>query len=115
MKYDVAIGGAGFAGLMIARELARGGLKVAVFEKSNELSGILFEMAGLSPAGQGASLAADFITKGKAKAKINTKIRTKTKTKTEIREEGRRKRIKNKYKGKDRDTGFLLNIRRKDA
>ncbi|VUT27540.1 MAG: Digeranylgeranylglycerophospholipid reductase [Candidatus Syntrophoarchaeum sp. GoM_oil] len=37
MKYDVAIGGAGFAGLMIARELARGGLKVAVFEKSNEI------------------------------------------------------------------------------
>ena len=42
----------------------------SVFEKSNELSGILFELAGLAPPGQGATLAADYITKGKAKAKM---------------------------------------------
>jgi len=42
----------------------------SVLEKSNELSGILFEMAGLATAGQGASLAAEFIKKGKAKAKM---------------------------------------------
>ena len=42
----------------------------SVFEKSAELSGILFEMAGLAQPGQGASLAADYINKGKTKEKM---------------------------------------------
>ncbi|MHA2358113.1 MAG: AMP phosphorylase, partial [Candidatus Heimdallarchaeaceae archaeon] len=42
----------------------------SVFEKSVELSGILFEMAGLAPAGQGPALAADYIHKGKTKEKM---------------------------------------------
>ncbi len=42
----------------------------SVFEKSAELSGILFEMAGIAPSGQGAKLAADYILKGKTKAKM---------------------------------------------
>ncbi len=42
----------------------------SVYEKSAELSGILFEMAGLAKPGQGAILAADYILKGKTKAKM---------------------------------------------
>ncbi|MHA1197935.1 MAG: AMP phosphorylase [Candidatus Heimdallarchaeaceae archaeon] len=53
-----------------ALEVLLGKGPTAVFEKSNELTGILFEMAGLAPAGQGAALAANYIIKGKAKAKM---------------------------------------------
>ncbi|MCG3216528.1 MAG: AMP phosphorylase [Candidatus Heimdallarchaeota archaeon] len=42
----------------------------SVLEKSNELSGILFEMAGLAQPGRGAALAADYISKGKTRAKM---------------------------------------------
>lgn len=42
----------------------------SVFEKSAELAGILFEMAGLAQPGQGASLASDYINKGKTKEKM---------------------------------------------
>ncbi|MCG3223948.1 MAG: AMP phosphorylase [Candidatus Heimdallarchaeota archaeon] len=53
-----------------ALDVLLGNGPTSVLEKSNELSGILFEMAGLATAGQGAALAADFIKKGKAKAKM---------------------------------------------
>ncbi len=53
-----------------ALEVLLGKGPTSVFEKSNELTGILFEMAGLAQAGQGSSLAADFILKGKAQAKM---------------------------------------------
>ncbi|MBY8999775.1 MAG: AMP phosphorylase [Candidatus Heimdallarchaeota archaeon] len=53
-----------------ALEVLLGKGPTSVLEKSNELTGILFEMAGLAPAGQGAALAADYIVKGKAKAKM---------------------------------------------
>ncbi|MHA1345984.1 MAG: AMP phosphorylase [Candidatus Heimdallarchaeaceae archaeon] len=53
-----------------ALEVLLGQGPTSVFEKSNELTGILFEMAGLAPAGQGSSLAADYILKGKAQAKM---------------------------------------------
>jgi len=42
----------------------------SVFEKSSELAGILFELAGIAQPGQGAALAADYIVKGKTKAKM---------------------------------------------
>ena len=42
----------------------------SVFEKSAELVGILFEMAGLAQPARGAALAADYINKGKTKAKM---------------------------------------------
>jgi len=42
----------------------------SVLEKSIELAGILFEMAGLSPTGQGHALALEYIQKGKTKAKM---------------------------------------------
>ncbi len=53
-----------------ALEVINGNGPTSVFEKSAELSGILFEMAGLAQPGQGAHLAADFILKGKTKAKM---------------------------------------------
>ncbi|MCE7742954.1 MAG: AMP phosphorylase [Candidatus Heimdallarchaeota archaeon] len=53
-----------------ALNVINGNGPTSVFEKSAELSGILFEMAGLAPPGQGANLAADYITKGKTKAKM---------------------------------------------
>jgi len=53
-----------------ALETIMGKGPTSVFEKSVELSGILFEMAGLAPAGQGPALAADYINKGKTKEKM---------------------------------------------
>ncbi|MCG3226206.1 MAG: AMP phosphorylase [Candidatus Heimdallarchaeota archaeon] len=53
-----------------ALEVISGNGPTSVFEKSAELAGILFEMAGLSQPGQGASLAADYINKGKTKEKM---------------------------------------------
>ncbi len=45
-----------------------------VFEKSVELTGILFEMANLCPIGQGAKLASDYIKKGKSLEKLRAII-----------------------------------------
>ncbi|MHA1406108.1 MAG: AMP phosphorylase [Candidatus Heimdallarchaeaceae archaeon] len=42
----------------------------SVLEKSAELAGILFEMAGLALPGQGSNMASDFILKGKSKEKF---------------------------------------------
>ena len=53
-----------------ALEVINGQGPTSVFEKSAELAGILFEMAGLAPAAQGAKLASDYIMKGKTKAKM---------------------------------------------
>jgi AMP phosphorylase len=53
-----------------ALDVINGKGPTSVFEKSAELAGILYEMAGLAPAAQGAKLASDYILKGKTKAKM---------------------------------------------
>ncbi len=53
-----------------ALDVIEGKGPTSVFEKSSELSGILFELAGIAQPGQGAALAADYIMKGKTKAKM---------------------------------------------
>ncbi|MHA1686445.1 MAG: AMP phosphorylase [Candidatus Heimdallarchaeaceae archaeon] len=53
-----------------ALETIMGKGPTSVFEKSIELAGILFEMAGLAQPGQGHILAAEYIQKGKTKAKM---------------------------------------------
>lgn len=53
-----------------ALETIMGKGPTSVYEKSIELAGILFEMAGLAPAGQGHIKAAEYIRTGKTKAKM---------------------------------------------
>ena len=53
-----------------ALEVIQGKGPTSVFEKSVELTGILFEMAGLAPPGQGGALASGYVLKRKTQAKM---------------------------------------------
>ena len=65
MIYDVAVIGAGVSGAMIARELSRYNLKIAIFEKSNDVA------MGASKANSGIVHAGFDAIPGSLKAKLN--------------------------------------------